>query len=298
MNTNQVTEKGNKMATVYEIITERIIKMVEEKGHLPWQRPWKRNESFPCNIDRPKDSYKGINFWILISQDRKSPYWLTNNQVKKFGGKVKIDEKGNKEQGTMIVFWKFLNDKSDDSGKKKIPFLRYYFVYNADQIEGIDHKIPQTETENTPLDFNPVDAAEMILEEMPIPRKMITHGFNRAAYSPFFDKIEMPDKTAFVGVEEYYSTLFHELSHATGHESRVNRKDAFGAGFGRENYSKEELVAEISASFLCNMAGIEKTIDNSAAYLGSWLKRLKADPKLLVMAASAAQKASDYILDA
>jgi len=283
------------MANVYEIITERICKMVEEKGHLPWQRPWKQNEAFPCNIDRPETPYKGINFWILISQDRSSPYWLTSNQVKKFGGKVKSAEY---KKATMIVFWKFLNDKSDESGKKTIPFLRYYYVYNADQIEGIEHKIPKTETEKRPLDFNPLDAAEMVLDEMPMPRSMIEHGKNVAYYRPFNDKIGMPDKTDFVGVEEYYSTLFHELSHATGHESRCNRRDAFGVGFGRENYSKEELVAEISASFLCHMVGIEKTIDNSAAYLGSWLKRLKSDPKLLVTAASAAQKASDYILDA
>lgn len=282
------------MATVYEIVTERIIKMVEEKGHLPWQQPWKRNEAFPCNIDRPKESYKGINFWILISQDRASPYWLTENQIRKYGGKIKPEEKGNK---TMIVFWKFIQDKADETGKKKIPFLRYYYVYNADQVDGIEHKIPDAETENKPLDFNPIDAAEMILDEMPIPRTIIRHGSNRASYAPWADKIEMPDKEAFIGVEEYYSTLFHELSHATGHESRVNRKDAFGAGFGLEKYSKEELVAEISASFLCNMAGIETTIDNSAAYLGAWLKRLKNDPKLLVMAASAAQKATDYILD-
>jgi antirestriction protein ArdC len=282
------------MANVYQIITDRICKLVEEKGHLPWQKPWKRNEAFPCNIERPSTPYKGINFWILISQDRKSPYWMTFNQAKKLGGHVKKGEKG-----TMIVFWKVKEVEDDKSSKTvNVPFLRYYYVYNTDQVDGIEHKIPKDKTEERPLDFNPLDAAEMILDEMPMPRTMIEHGKNAAYYRPFNDKIGMPDKTDFVGVEEYYSTLFHELSHATGHESRCNRRDAFGAGFGRENYSKEELVAEISASFLCHMVGIEKTIDNSAAYLGSWLKRLKSDPKMLVLAASAAQKATDYILDA
>jgi antirestriction protein ArdC len=284
------------MATVYEIVTERIIKMVEEKGHLPWQRPWKRNKAFPCNIDRPKESYKGINFWILLCQDYKSPYWLTFNQIKKGKGWIKKGEKG-----TYIVFWKFLEGKEKDGSPngKRIPFLRYYLVWNLEQLDRYEGKIPEADTKTAPLDFSPIDACEMVLDEMPQSRNMIKHGKNRAAYFPFSDHIEIPNKEDFNSVEEYYSTLFHELAHSTGHESRVNRKDAFGGGFGREKYSKEELVAEISTCFLCHMVGIaDKTVDNSAAYLGAWLKKLKNDPKLLITAASAAQKATDYILDA
>jgi antirestriction protein ArdC len=187
---------------------------------------------------------------------------------------------------------------SHNLAKKRIPLLRYYYVYNIEQAEGIDPKHIPTVVENSKLDFNPIEECEKILSEMPIPMSKVQHGFNRACYKPWADAIEMPNKTDFVGVEEYYSTLFHELTHATGHETRCDRKEAFGAGFGREKYSKEELVAEIGTCFLCHTAGIEnKIIDNSAAYIGSWLKKLKNDPRMIVFAASQAQKATDYILD-
>jgi len=285
------------MASVYEIITDRICKKVEQVGHLPWQRPWRRNEEMPRNLERPDTPYKGINFWILLAEDRKSPYWVTLNYVKKCGGKIKTEEMG---KGTYIVFWKFIEGKDGDGepNGNRIPFLRYYKVWNVEQTEGLEHKIPKNKTEEKPLDFNPLEECEKILKEMPQPREMIQHGGNRASYNYVTDKIKMPDQTDFASVEEYYSTLFHELVHSTGHENRVNRKGAFGVGFGRENYSKEELVAEIGSCFLCSTTGIEnKTIDNSAAYLGSWLKRLRNDPKMLVLAASAAQKATDYMLN-
>jgi len=282
------------MANVYEIVTERIIKMVEEKGHLPWQRPWNVNESFPVNIERPTKSYQGINFWILLSAGFKSPFWLTSKQAKKFGGRIKYAEW---KKSTLIVFWKFLDDKETEG--KKIPMLRYYYVYNIEQAEGIDPKRIPVITENSKLEFDPIDECEKILSDMPMPITMVQHGKTKAYYSPWEDKIGMPDKTDFVSIEEYYSTLFHEFIHATGHETRTNRKGAFGAGFGREKYSKEELVAEIGTCFLCHTAGIEnKTMDNSVAYIGAWLKKLKNDPRMIVFAASQAQKATDYILDA
>jgi len=281
------------MATVYEIITDRIISLVKEKGHLPWQKPWKSNEMLPANLERPNRPYRGINFWILLMQGRKSPYWVTVNQVKKMGGRVIYEEW---KKSTTVVFWKFIDDKNSET-KRKIPLLRYYNVYSIEQCTGIpESKIPVVN--ETPLDFNPIAECEKIIQEMPIDFGIVDHGFNHACYKPFFDKIEMPDKQDFKGEPEYYSTLFHELAHATGHENRLNRKGAFGAGFGRERYSKEELVAEISTCFICHTAGIENTtIDNSAAYLGSWLKQLKNDPQMLIFAASQAQKVSDYILN-
>jgi len=280
------------MANVYEIVTERIIKLVEEKGHLPWQRPWKVNESFPVNIERPSKPYQGINFWLLLSAGFASPFWLTAKQAKKLGGRIKYSEW---KKSTLIVFWKFLDDKED--AKKRIPLLRYYYVYNIEQAEGIDPKHIPAIVENSKLEFEPISNCEKILSDMPIPMSKVQHGFNRACYKPWADQIEMPNKEDFVGVEEYYSTLFHELTHATGHETRCDRKEAFGAGFGREKYSKEELVAEIGTCFLCHTAGIEnKIMDNSAAYIGSWLKKLKNDPRMIVFAASQAQKATDYIL--
>lgn len=281
------------MANVYEIVTDKIVKLVEEKGHLPWHRPWNVTDRFPANLERPDTPYRGINFWMLLSAGYASPFWMTFNQCKKLGGKVKKGQKG-----TLVVFWKIKpKDENDETSRSKA-ILRYYYVFNLEQVEGIpENKIPEV-NKAPKLDFSPLENCEKILSDMPISRDIIEHGHNRAAYSPYFDKISMPNPEDFHGVEEYYATLFHELSHATGHEKRCNRKDAFGSYFGKAKYSKEELVAEISSCFLCHTAGIEnKTIDNSAAYIGGWLKKLKDDPRMLVFAASAAQKATDYILD-
>ena len=135
-------------------------------------------------------------------------------------------------------------------------------------------------------------------------RPAIRHGLDRAFYSPAADSVGMPSPERFDTPENYYNVLFHELTHSTGHESRLNRKGVSGtdgqwAGFGSQSYSKEEMVAEMGAAFLCGQAGIvERTIDNSAAYLRSWLERLKNDCRLVVQAAAQAQKAADFILDA
>lgn len=278
----------------YQIVTDRIIKMVEEKGHLPWQQTWSADTRHPANITRPETPYKGINFWILLSSGFRSPYWMTFNQAKSFGGNIKKGEKG-----TMIVFWKIQEDKKepDPAKKKNKAILRYYYVWNLEQVENIpESKIPKKEV-MPKLTFSPIEHCEKILSDMPIPKNIIKHGYQYASYSPYYDKITMPNKESFQTEEYYYATLFHELSHATGHENRCNRKDAFGSYFGREKYSKEELVAEIASCYLCHTAGIEnKTIDNSAAYLGAWLKVLKSDPRLIVWAASAAEKATNYIL--
>lgn len=282
------------MASTYEIMTEKIVKMVEESGMLPWQRPWNVTDRVPANLERPDKPYRGINFWVLLMHGYTSPFWATYNQVKRLGGHVKKGEKG-----TMVVFWKIKTKEDRDTGDiKKTPILRYYYVFNLEQTTGIpEEKIPAV-TETPKLDFEPIEACEKILKDMPIPMKIVNHGFDRATYSPYLDKITMPNKEDFKSVEEYYSTLFHELSHATGHETRCNRKDAFGSYFGKEKYSKEELVAEMSSCFLCNTAGIEnKVIDNSAAYIKGWLSKLKNDPRMLIFAASAAEKAADYILD-
>jgi antirestriction protein ArdC len=280
---------------VYEIVTERIIQLVKEKGHLPWQRPWKAGEAFPANLERPDKPYQGINFWILMSQGYKSPYWITAKQAKRLGGRVNSEDW---KKSTLVVFWKMFDEKNTDGSiKKRTPVLRYYYVYNVEQTTGLEKHIPNTE-QTAPENFNPIEECERILSEMPMSMEMVRYGFNHACYKPFFDQIEMPSKESFNGIEEFYSTLFHELSHSTGHETRCDRKDAFGAGFGSEKYSKEELVAEISTCFLCHKTGIDnKTINNSAAYIGSWLKRLQDDPRMIVFAASAAQKATDYILN-
>ena len=174
--------------------------------------------------------------------------------------------------------------------------LRYYHVFNAAQCEGIDAKVPVTEV--IEHEFNPIRAAELIAEGMPKP-PTITHDKSRAYYNPALDLVNVPRAQLFRSDQEYYSTLFHELVHATGHDSRLKRHDKKeSVAFGSETYSKEELVAEMGCAFLCGASGIvDMTIKNSAAYISSWLKRLKDDVTLVVTAAGQAQKASDYILN-
>ena len=129
-------------------------------------------------------------------------------------------------------------------------------------------------------------------------RPLIEHEEQRAFYRPSDDKINMPETDSFFSDEEYYSTLFHELTHSTGHESRLNRMDSMKiAAFGSNSYSKEELCAEMGSAMLCGTCGIEnETIENQSAYIKGWLSELRSDKKFLIQAAAQAQKAADFIL--
>ena len=240
-----------------------------------------------------KKPYRGINNFLLGMQGFRSPYWVTFNQVKKQGGTVKKGEKG-----TVIVFWKWLKEKDKTTGKetgKNIPLLRYFRVWNTDQCEGL--KVPDFETVK-PIDFNPIAECERIVNGMPMPPTIETSG-TAAYYVPKKDLVNMPPANTFGSPETYYGVLFHELAHSTGHESRLNRKELMqGSKFGSNDYSLEELVAEMTSAMVAGSAGIgTELIDNSAAYIQNWLKKLRDDKKLLVMAGGRAQKAADYILN-
>ena len=234
---------------------------------------------------------------MLACMPYSSPYWMTFKQVQDKGGHV---IKGSKS--TPVIFWKWLDRigaGSDDTDTvtgngNKIPMLRYYSVFNLEQTEGIEAP-PTTETITT---FTFIERVEQIIKDMPL-RPEIHHGGNRASYSPMLDYVKLPVPETFDSPESYYATAFHELSHATGHASRLGRKGVLEPSyFGSHEYSKEELVAEMGASFLCGISGIEnKTIENSAAYICGWLKVLKSDRTLLVHAAAQAQKSSDFILN-
>jgi antirestriction protein ArdC len=278
------TTMGNK---VYEIITEKIIEKLE-RGEVPWHQPW--IGGYPKNLMSKKE-YRGINVFLLGCQRYSSPYWVSYKQAQELGGNVR---KG--QHGTMVVFWKQLNIKDKDTEEERtIPFLRYYIVFNLDQCEGIDEKrIPQTDIRQN---FQPIDACEQVVNGMQ-KRPDIRFEEPRAYYNPRGDFVNMPNKETFHKEEFFYAVLFHELGHSTGHEKRLHRKDQGDwSPFGSQDYSKEELVAEMTAAFLCGTCQIENTtIDNSAAYIKSWLKKLKDDPKMVVLAAAQAQRASDYIL--
>ena len=241
-----------------------------------------------------KKAYRGINVFLLGCAGFTSPYWLTFKQAKELGGSVKKGERGN-----IVVFWKWLfKEEEQENGEieeVKIPMLRYYTVFNVDQCEGIPADIIPALDDNTNT-LEPIEAAEQLISSMPL-CPSISYGGNRAFYSPSADRVQLPALEQYEIAEEYYSTAFHELAHSTGHKSRLNRKEITSHNpFGSKEYSKEELTAEMTASYLCAVTGIEQaTIENSAAYIQGWLKKLKDDRKMIVYAAAAAQKAADFI---
>lgn len=286
---NKIKEKtmANGQDKIYAMVTETVVNAIEnaiQNGtSLPWQKPW--NNLCPQNLITKKP-YRGINVWLLSFLPYASPYYMSAKQVKDKGGMIKKGEKGH-----LVVFWRWIKIKDKATQEEKqIPFLRYYKVWNLEQTEGIE--APKT----TQIVFNPIEQAESIIKNMPHLPSM-RDGL-RACYTPSIDTVTMPPKTEFHSVEEYYSTLFHELAHATGHGSRLNRPEIVQlGGFGSHEYSKEELVAEMTATFLCATAGIKAPFDNSIAYLNGWLAKLKSDPKLIVQAGGQSQKACDYILN-
>jgi antirestriction protein ArdC len=268
---------------VYQVITDRILQSLAE-GCVPWRKPWRT--AAPMNLVSSKE-YRGINVIILQASRFESSYWLTFNQARALGGSVC---KG--ERGTPIVFWKREED-GDEKGEPEERFvLRYFTVFNVAQCQGI--KAPPAAPRPA---FDPIAACERIVSGFE-GRPRIEHGGAMACYIPALDEIRMPAHEAFSTSPEYYSTLFHELIHSTGAQHRLARKGILDrAGFASHSYSFEELVAECGAAFLCAEAGIvNSTIDNSAAYLASWAKKLKSEPRWLVHAAGQAAKAADLVL--
>lgn len=281
---------------VYQIVTERIVAMLEE-GTVPWRKPWNSQTGVPRNLDgRP---YRGINLMLLGMSGYSSPYWLTFKQAQERGGSVKKGEKG-----TMIVFWKRIKVTDEVDGKKvdkTIPLLRYFYVFNLDQTEGV--KVPRkVEQHLAALSSGEVDHPEPLVEAEAIvagyadaPEIQYVSG-DRAYYTPSTDVITVPPQAQYDDLGEFYSTLFHEIGHSTGHKDRLDRFSGKNHTFGCHDYGREELVAEMTATFLCAEAGIETAFDNSAAYLASWIKTIKEDPKAVVWAAGKAQAAADHVL--
>ena len=273
-------------ARIYEQITERIIALLEQ-GTVPWHKPWKAQTGLPRNFVSKKP-YRGINVFLLLAMSYESPFWLTFRQALQQGGNVRKGEKS-----CPVVFWKQTTLDDKESGEQqKIPLLRYYHVFNVAQCDGLKIGAGPVETS-----ANDITKPEEIVAHMP-QRPEIKHGMSRAFYSPREDYVGMPVRERFGREEEFFSTLYHELVHASGHESRLNRATLTEkAGFGSNPYCKEELIAEMGAAFLCGHAEIaERTIDNSAAYLNGWLQQLRSDKTLIVSAAAQAQKAADFVL--
>ena len=233
--------------------------------------------------------YRGINPMLLPFGGE----YVTFLQAKQLGGHVKKGEKG-----SMIVFYSTREvEDPDDDKKKDIPFLKYSVVFHLSQVEGIPSKLLPVIIDET---IKPIEAAKKIMDGY-IERSgvKIKHvlGNDRAYYQPSNDTITLPEMGQFENANIYYSTIFHEAAHSTGHSTRLNR-DIGTSSFGSEKYSREELIAEISAANLMNETGIEiaETFENSASYLNSWLGKFKHDNKMILFSSGAAQKATDMIL--
>lgn len=282
----------------YQEVTETVIKLLEE-GTIIWQRSW-YDRGWPKNF-LSHINYRGWNLFFLNFHAERNEYptsnYLTFKQANQLGGTIKKGEKGVK-----IIYWATIQPKGDgevmttETDDKKVKLVpKTYIVFNIAQTEGIEYPIidPVIKT-----DLEKISDCEDVVNGMPYPPLLNLNG-DTAYYQPAKDCIVVPPLEKSIGAEEYYSTLFHELAHSTGYSTRLNRKELMESdGFGKTNYAKEELTAEMTAAYLCAVTGIDQpTIENSAAYINSWLNALNNDKMLVIKAASQAQKAADYILN-
>ena len=274
---------------VYEMVTDRIIEQLEQ-GVIPWEKPWGGviDGAYNRISKRP---YSLLNQMLL----QHSGEYATFKQWSELGGHIRKGEKSE-----IVVFWKLqpYEDENADGEKiiKQIPLLRYYNVFHVSQVDGVEPK------EIDLNEFEPIEEAERIKTEYMTREhlRILEKLTDKAFYSPAFDYIQVPCKEQYRNVEEFYSTLFHEMVHSTGYKTRLDREDVKDCMyFGSENYSKEELTAELGSAFLVNLLGIEtkNSFRNSSAYIQGWLRKLRGDKKFIISASSKAEKAVKYILN-
>lgn len=285
-------EKKFNRNDIYEKLTDSFINALN-MGIIPWEKPW-TSRTAPANLVSKKN-YRGSNVWILhamkSAKGYNSRYWVTFKQANDLGGTVKKGEKS-----VMVVYWQFLKKKDEKGLEKTIPFLKCSYVFNVEQCQGFEEKIPV----ETDKELGTVDELENVLESWETKPLVSFSDFgDKACYTPVFDTITMPEKNSFKTTELYYKTLLHEFGHSTGAKSRLSREGVVNFDeFGSHQYAKEELVAEMFASFMLGIAGIEsQTHTNSVAYIQNWIKVLESDPKMILQASSEAQKAVDYVMN-
>jgi antirestriction protein ArdC len=270
--------------STHDLITERILQRLAH-GVIPWHQPW--DAGLPRNLVS-RQPYRGMNVFLTASAGFASPYWLTFHQAHALGGSIQQGARG-----MPVVFWKWFEDDGEGEAidPRRVPLLRSYTVFNLVQTTGIG-----TPVDPDPPAFQPIACCEAVVAQMP-QRPRSQHGAARACDSPRLDVVHMPQAAWFEAPEAYYSTLVHELIHSTRHASRLNRATLTDpCAFGSPTYSKEELVAEMGAAFLCGVCGIEnRTVDNSAAYIASWWRVLGQDIRIVLVAAAQAQRAADSI---
>jgi antirestriction protein ArdC len=273
---------------VFSIVTNRIIEQLE-KGKVPWRQPW--SEAGPPKNMITGRAYRGLNVLLLSSLGYPHNLFLTLKQINELGGVVKRGE-----HACPVVFWSQKETTKEGTEEKETKrILRYYSVFNIDQCISIpEERIPELFlNENVAI-----ESCEAVVENMPQKPK-IQHKGQEAHYVPKTDIINMPKLKSFVDSEAYYTALFHELIHSTGHGSRLNRESITNnEKYGSEAYSEEELIAQIGACFLSSQTGCSlKHFPNDVAYIQGWLSRLKGDKRLVLFASSKAQRATDFILN-
>jgi len=276
---------------VYDAVTAQVTDALT-KGVIPWRRPWHSGHGLPVNAVSKKP-YRGVNVFLLSLSDHSDNRWLTFRQARELGGNVRRGERS-----APVVFWKpwSIEGTDQDSGeviKWNIPLLRKYHVFNVCQCDGLE--LPPLDVENGRANER-VERAEALVRAVPNP-PTIREGGGSAWYRPIDDVVQVPPLEYFDTADHYYSTLFHELGHATGHKSRLDRPTVMDRiQFGSSGYGREELIAELTSAFCCASIGLDNSlVDNSASYIQSWLTVLKSDSKAVVMAASKAQRAADYL---
>jgi antirestriction protein ArdC len=281
---------------VSQQVTDAIIAAME-KGVVPWKSHINGGVfTLPKNMSSEK-TYSGANVWMLMAQREimgyESEWWGTYKQIKALGGQVRKDEKS-----TIVTFWKTMDSDEIDpaTGQKKRSwgFRKAFRVFNADQCDNLPEAfLKKPERERTEHERQ-ADAEAALVAYIDNDGPAVVYGGHQPHYTPSLDKVTVPDINEFDDRGFYYGALFHELAHSTGHASRLAREGvAEHNGFGSETYSKEELVAELSAAMCMSHFGLAETntTENSAAYVASWIAVLKGDKNLIFSASSAAQKA-------
>lgn len=276
------------MSKVPEVITSKFITAVNDRGYLPWQKPW---EYRPQMNAVTGNVYHGINQLMALAHSDSCPYWASYKQLQRSGHKLLDGAAGN---GIAIVYvgsssktdFEF-TDSGVESVEKAFKFMRYYTVFN---LKLTTMPIPEEEqTEQLLVNLS----LDSLLTNPKLPT--IEFGGSRAYYSRGNDKLVIPYISQYGSEIEFYSTLFHELIHSTMHSSRLNREVEIS---NKTEYSFEELVAEMGAAILASRTGLydEASWNNSVSYVQSWLQKLSDNPTWLTSAASKAEKAADYII--
>ena len=283
---------SGKQDEVYKAVQDRLVQMLENADPDSWEFPWHKTGFVPNNPTNKKRPYSGVNMLMLLfAQEDKgytTPMWAGFEQWKKMGGTVRKGEKG-----TQIFIPTIVPPKKDKDGsvvKEGFTFFKVGYVFNADQIDGIDVNSLRS------VELDPAERVQELEDALAEVGAVVTTGADgRAFYSPSKDIISMPPFEAFKSKEGYYAVLAHEMMHWTGHSSRLNRPNM--NMFGDEAYAQEELIAEIAAAFFLAALGVSaEPREDHAKYLKNWLRTLKNDPNALQKAFSEAQKASDFVI--